>query len=210
MGRTEHRSNLYFSFCAAGGNQYIASEYAIEKINELVEEFRLKRILEVGLGIGSISGIILATNKLKLELKYSGTEAHDFCLKALSENLKENYNRLDIYSDLTKIPIRKKFDLIVVDGKDRNLQRVSDLISKHGVIAIEGDRMQQQDSLLEIFPNHKYVHCISRKKNKSYSPFPSSHWQGGLKIIFVNPNYIQKFWWIKEKIFIKLKYLLIR
>jgi hypothetical protein len=54
MRRIEQRSNLYLSFCDADGNRHIASEYAIEKINGLVEEFRVKRILEVGLGIGSI------------------------------------------------------------------------------------------------------------------------------------------------------------
>jgi len=192
MRRNEQRSNLYRFFCEAEGSQHIASEYAIEKINGLVEKFRVKGILEVGLGIGSISGSILGVNRNKPDLNYAGTEANDFCLNALAENLKEDYSRLRIYSDLTEIPANKEFDLIIIDGKDQNLQAIKGVIFENGILAIEGDRMQQQDSLQEFFPNHKYVHSISKEKNKSYSLFPSTHWQGGLKIIFINPTVFQK------------------
>ncbi len=210
MKRKQELSNLYQFFCEAKGSQHIASEYAIKKLDNLVRKFKTQRILEVGLGIGSISGIILAVNRNKPDLDYGGTEANHFCLNALFKNLKENYNRLQIYSNLTEIPANEKYDLIIIDGKDQNLQTIRGLISENGIIAIEGDRMPQQDSLLELFPNHKYVHCISREKNKSYSPFPTSHWQGGLKIIFINPTGFQKLWWVQEKISTKSKYLLPR
>ncbi len=210
MSRNEKRSNLYHSFCEAEGNQHIASEYAIEKLDNLVERFQINDVLEVGLGIGSIAGVLLALNRNTSGLAYAGTEANEFCLKALPKNLKEDYNRLEIYSNLTEIPANKKFDLIIIDGRDHNLQALKDLVSKNGILAIEGDRIQQQDSLQEFFPKHKYVHAISKAKNNSYSPFPASHWQGGLKIIFINPTVFQKLWWIREKIYTKLKYLLIR
>ena len=206
MKRNEIQSNLYQSFCKADGSQHIASEYAIEKINGLVENFGIKGILEVGLGIGSISGIVLAVNKNKPDIDYIGTEADDFCLNALPENLKEDYNRLKIYPNLTEIPSDKKIDLIIIDGKDHNLQAVKDLISENGILAIEGDRIPQQDSLQELFPQHKYVHCISLKKNKEYSPFSTENWQGGLKIILVYPTLKQNLWWFKEKYFTKIKY----
>lgn len=206
MNRNQQQSNLYQSFCEADGSQNIGSEYAIEKINRLVKKFRIKRILEIGLGIGSISGILLALNRNKPDLDYSGTEANDFCLNALPENLKEDYRRLKIYSDLTEIPANKKIDLIIIDGKDQNLPTVKDLISENGMIAIEGDRMPQQNSLQELFPQHKYVHCISLKKNKEYSPFSKENWQGGLKIIFVNPTIKQNLWCLKEKYLTKIKY----
>ncbi len=206
MKRNEQRSNIYQTFCEAKGNQHIASEYAIGKIIGLVEKFRVKRILEVGLGIGSISGIVLAINRNKLDLDYSGTEANDFCLDALPENLKEDFSRLKVYSGLSEIPSDKKFDLIIIDGKDQNLHAIKGLVSVDGILAIEGDRMPQQDSLQELFPDHKYVHCISSEKNNSYSPFQATHWQGGLKIIFINPTGSQKLWWLREKISTKLKY----
>ncbi len=206
MNSNKELTKSYKYFCLAKGNQHIASEYAIGKINGIVKKFRVKRILEVGLGIGSISGILLAVNRNKTNIDYSGTEANDFCLNALPQNLKEDYRRLRIYSNLTEIPANKKFDLIIIDGKDHNLEAVKDLISENGIIAIEGDRIPQQDSLQELFPQHKYVHCISLKKNKEYSPFSTENWQGGLKIILVYPTLKQNLWWFKEKYFTKIKY----
>ncbi|CAM4097211.1 hypothetical protein [Gillisia limnaea] len=206
MKKNEQLSNLYRFFCEAEGSQHIASEYAFDKINGLVKKFQVKGILEVGLGIGSISGILLALNRNKPDLDYVGTEENDFCLNALAGNLKEDYSRLRIYSDLIEIPANKEFDLIIIDGKDQNLQAVKALISKNGILVIEGDRMQQQNSLQQLFPDHKYTHSISLKKNKEYSPFPAENWQGGIKIIFVNPTMKQLFWWFKEKYFTKIKY----
>jgi len=209
MSKKQDIKNAYEKFCLAEGSQHIASEFAIEKINELVKIFRVERILEVGLGIGSISGIILAVNKDK-KLIYMGTEANNFCLKALRDNLGEDYNRLTIISDLTQISVLNKFDLIIIDGKDQNLNIAKDLISYHGIIAIEGDRISQLDSLQKFFPNHRYVHLISLNKNESFSPFPITNWQGGLKVIFINPTGFQKLWWVKEKISTKLKYWMFR
>jgi hypothetical protein len=148
----------------------------------------------------------LGVNRNKPDLAYAGTEANDFCLNALAENLKEDYSRLRIYSDLTEIPANKEFNLIIIDGKDQNLQAIKALISKNGILVIEGDRMLQLDLLKELFPDNRYVHSISLKKNKEYSPFPAENWQGGIKIIFVNSTIKQLFWWFKEKYFTKIKY----
>lgn len=206
MKRNKRLSDIYRSFCEADGNQHIASEYALDKIIGLVKKFQVKIILEVGLGIGSISGIVLAVNREKLDLDYNGTEANSFCLKVLPKNLKGDYRRLRIYSDLTEMPAYKKFELIIIDGKDHNLQAVKDLISENGIIAIEGDRMPQQASLQVLFPHHKYVHSISLKKNKEYSPFSAENWQGGIKVIFVHPTLKQNLWWLKERYTTKIKY----
>ncbi len=201
--RKEQQSKLYQSFCDAEGSLHIASEYAILKLQELIRKFKVTKVLEDGLGIGSISGIVLALNK---NLIYSGTEANNFCLNSLSQNLKEDYSRLKVYSDLSEIPSDKKFDLIIIDGKDQNLQAVKDLISENGIIAIEGDRMPQQEILRRVFSKHQYVHSVSLSRNKSYSPFPAGEWQGGLKVLFVNPTIKQSFWWLMEKYLTKIKY----
>lgn len=195
----------YKTFYQAEGNQHIASEFAVLKLQELVASFEVKSILEVGLGIGAIAGCLLAVNK---ELAYTGTEDNDFCLKALKHNLHKNYNRIELHSGISGLEPKDRFDLIIIDGKDFGLQQLSKHLSPNGIIAIEGDRQEQQIELQNIFPNHSYVHCISKKKNEEYSPFPSNHWQGGVKIIFVNPDFKQKLWWAREKLRTKLKYLL--
>jgi hypothetical protein len=206
MKTNTRQSNLYKTFCEAEGSQNIASEYAIEKINEVVEKFGLYTILEIGLGIGSISGMLLAAKKNNLIVNYSGTESNKFCLNAIAGNLRENYYRLSIYPNLTEIPPERKFNLIIIDGMDRDLHTIKNMISENGILVIEGDRVVQQYLLQELFPFHKYVHCISLKKNKEYSPFPIENWQGGVKFIFVDPTMKQKFWWLKEIFLTKIKY----
>lgn len=202
--KTKDRIAQSYKFFSLGeGSHHIASEYAILKLQELILKFRIKNVMEVGLGIGSIAGTLLEINR---KLYYSGTETNEFCLRSLSMNLGMHYKRLVIYPDLQSVPFSLIFDLIIVDGKDNNLEFVKKILSKRGVIIVEGDRLKQQKVLQNCFPHYKMVHSISLRKNKSYSPFPTEDWQGGIKIIFVNPSAGQYIWWFKERILTMLKY----
>lgn len=205
MNRKQKLYQSYRKFEHAEGNQHIASEFAVHKLAELITWFKTKRILEIGLGIGSISGSLLDFKKDKIQC-YLGTEDNLFCLEALKKNLGVNHSKLNINSEIKEVPTDKEFDLVIIDGKDHNLREIEKLVSPRGIIAIEGDRLPQQIILEEMFPKHKMVHSISLSKNASSSPFPSDEWQGGLKIIFVKPCLKQQFWWLKEKIFTKIKY----
>ncbi|WP_423818474.1 hypothetical protein V5739_12730 [Salinimicrobium sp. TIG7-5_MAKvit] len=197
----------YKKFSHTEGNQYIASEYAILKLAQAIKKFKIKNILEVGLGIGSIAGSILKATEPDEVSLYSGVENNSFCLNSLPANLGVEYNRLSIYPELKYVSYNNLYDLIIIDGKDTNIETVKRFISQHGVIAIEGDRSLQQKTLQSFFPKQINVHCISREKNKSYSPFPHHNWQCGVKFIFIEPTVRQYIWWIKEKIFTKLKYI---
>lgn len=203
MTNREQILTEYKEFCKAEGNQHIASEYAVKKLQGIINSFGVENILEIGLGIGAIAGSLLSAYP---HLEYTGTEDNEFCLNALKKNLGAKYRKLEVFSKLSKVP-QGKYDLVIIDGKDSDLEKTQQLVSKNGIIAIEGDRMPQQEFLGKYFPGHKYVHAISNKKNAVYSPFLPDHWQGGLKLIFVNPNFLQKCWWIKEKLSTKFKYL---
>ena len=195
----------YLKFCEAEGNQHIASEYAIKKIVDLVKTFNISQILEIGLGIGSIAGTVLEIYNQSV-LSYYGTENNDFCLKALERNLGIEYKNLKIHSSIKNLTGEKKFDLVIIDGTDENLEELEALISKNAIIAIEGDRKLQITTLKKIFPDSIFVHSISMKLNSDQSPFSSKHWQGGIKLIFVDPTSKQKVWCISEKIKTKVKY----
>lgn len=203
MNTAKEITVTYKEFCDRDGNQHIASEYAIRKLQKLIEKFRIGNVLEVGLGIGSISGSLLKVNK---HLNYSGTEANDYCLKTLPQNLTRDHGRLKIYESLKVVPCSENFDLIIIDGKDPDLESLKEMLSERAIIAMEGDRVPQQEVLKELFPKSLFVHSISLSKNKIYSPFSKEDWQGGLKVIFVNPGLTQKLWWVKEKLLTKLKY----
>ncbi|MFD1079792.1 hypothetical protein, partial [Longispora fulva] len=73
-----------------------------------------------------------------------------------------------------------------------SLRGVKELLNQHAIIVIEGDRTPQLKVLRELFPYHKYVHSISLKKNSGSGPFKEGTWQGGLKIIFIDPTWKQK------------------
>ena len=200
-------SRTYRKFTKAEGNQHISSEYAIGKIRELIKTFRVESILEIGLGIGSISGCVLTSINNNPGIVYHGTEADNFCLSALPKNLGRDFHKLQIFKNISFLPDNQKYDLIIIDGKDQHLQETQKLIAPNGIIAIEGDRLPQQELLQTLFSGHKFVHTISIKKNQDGGPFPSTNWQGGLKVIFVEPTAKQNIWWFKEKISTKFKYM---
>lgn len=191
----------YKRFSKLPGNQHIANLFAIEKILDILKIHRPKKILEVGLGIGSISYSILDYNYIKNKsIEYYGTEANDFCLKALSKNLGKYHDQIIILDNVAQIEKPGYFDMIIIDGSDDSLEKISELIANHGIIFIEGDRKNQQNTLTKLFPKHKFVHTISGYKEPAYGPFTTGHWSGGGKIIYVNPTVKQYLFWFVDKL----------
>lgn len=190
----------YKKFAFIDGNQHIASEYALITILKLIEDFNVKSILEVGLGIGSISDTVFkyakSNNKV---IDYAGTEANDFCLQALKSNV-DDYNAIDLYDAIADVKQDKKYDFIIVDGSDASLKQIAAFCHPNTIIFVEGYRGSQVDSLKEIFPNYKHVEIASSYKNPKYGPFPSENWSGGGQLIFTNPNFYRKIYWFKEKV----------
>lgn len=201
MNNRQKAEEYYQYFSGLEGNQHIASLFAIEKILDIIEFNKPKRILEVGLGIGSIAYSIIDFLTLKdMEFEYCGTESNPFCLEKLPENLNDYFRKILIFSSLEEMGSFSKFDFVIVDGLDDAIEKVRDLISFNGVIFIEGDRSIQQNHLSKIFPNSWQVHLISIYHEPNYGPFTTGHWSGGGKLIYINPTYPQKLNWVREKL----------
>lgn len=199
MNNKECAKQTYEKFSNFKGNDHIAGDYAIEKILQVIGDFKIKNVLEIGLGIGSIADAVLTfSNKNNLEIQYAGTEANEFCLNALVNNV-EFYNSIKLFSNIESILNENRYDLIIVDGSDEALNKVSKLISKHGIIFIEGGRASQVQNLKAIFPNYRYSEIISYRKPPSYGPFQQK-WTGGGSLIFVNSTFSQKIYSFKQKI----------
>ena len=201
----------YKYFSDLEGNQHIASEFALKKIIDVIENYKIKNVLELGLGIGSISFCVLQFAKRNRQnINYTGTEADDFCLKVLPKYLKVHFDKIQIFNSLNNVNSSKKFDLIIIDGKEENLFKVKDVISERGIIIIEGDRMPQLELVKNVFSNHKYVRIISNQLNRSYGPcsiYPS-HYIGGIQLIFINPDLIQKLNFVYYRILTAIRYKL--
>jgi spore coat polysaccharide biosynthesis predicted glycosyltransferase SpsG len=191
----------YKKFCFLEGSEYIASEFALEIILKIVEKYKINSILELGLGIGSISDTVLKYSKNNnSKINYVGTEKNEFCLNALKNNV-EDYKQIEVHSELVDVK-NKKFDLIIIDGYDDSLREIVSFCKENAIVFIEGDRKGQTETILTIFPKYKYVNVISLNKNKPYAhgTCETSHYVGGGQLIFINPTLKMKRHWFKEKV----------
>jgi hypothetical protein len=198
----------YKRFCSLEGSDYIASEFALATILRLIKEFNVSNILELGLGIGSVSDTILKFSKISNQpVKYVGTEKNEFCLKVLPQNV-EDYNKIQICSDLNQIN-KKDFDFIIIDGSDDSLKEIKRYCSTNAILFIEGGRESQTKTILDVFPKCLYVNVITLKKNPFYAHENRSinSYIGGGQLIFANPTFNMKLFWAKEKVltFVKIK-----
>ena len=192
----------YKYFSELEGNQYIASEFALKSILKIFEKYKIKNVLELGVGIGCISFCLLkSSSENNVNLNYIGTESNEFCLNVLPKYLKEYYNNIQIFAELKNVKSSAKFEMIIIDGKDENIKEVESLIAINGIIIIEGDRIPQLDIIRSIFPNSVYTRVISKNKNPNYGPIPSTHYSGGVQLIFINPTFRQKleYWFYKAR-----------
>lgn len=201
MNNRQKAEEYYHYFSSLEGNQHIASLFAIEKIMDIIEFNKPQRILEIGLGIGSIAYSSIDFLSLKeVDFEYCGTESNAFCLERLPDNLGKHYRSIVVLDSLKQVPSYPKFDFIIVDGADDSIERVSELVNKNACIFIEGDRSWQQKRLIQFFPNNWQVQLISNYREPNYGPFITSHWSGGGKLIYINPTNTQKLNWLREKL----------
>ena len=66
--------------------------------------------------------------------------------------------------------------------------------------------MNQEKSIVKMYPSCKNVHIITLKKNNPEGYYKKNDYQGGVKIIFIKPNAKQLAYWIKNKVLTNLKY----
>ncbi|WP_418636170.1 hypothetical protein [Winogradskyella sp.] len=189
----------YKKFSNIDGNQYIAGDYALEIILRIITDFKIKKVLEVGLGIGSISDTILKHSKENnVSISYFGTEENDFCLKALPQNVVD-YNRIALHKTISDIPKTEKFNFIIIDGSDDALNNVKELLNSNAIMFIEGGRQSQIDIIKQIYPKALVAEVVSMRRPPSYGPFHQK-WTGSGSLIFCEPTPSQKLYWFKEKV----------
>ena len=208
MKRQKIAIENYKRFCNLDGSDFIASEFALKTLLRIVKFFKVKSILEVGLGIGSVSDTILKyVNSRKLSIVYNGTENNDFCLKVLPENVTFS-SQINVLDNLNSLP-NNKYDLISIDGSDESLLSLKEICNENTIVFIEGGRQEQTKMLLSIFPNALYVNVITLKKNPFYAHENRSikNYIGGGQLLFINPTFKMKIFWLNEKVltFVKIQ-----
>jgi len=198
----------YRKFAFVEGNAHIASQFALITILRLIDNFGIKSVLEVGLGIGSIADTVTqyaVQNQIKI--KYVGTEANAYCLESLSKNV-GHYAAIEWHREISEVPDSTQFDLIIIDGSDEQLAGIANFCHDKTIIYVEGYRETQLHEIQRIFKNCLHANVLSARKNPAYGPFPSDRFGGGGQLIFTNPDLRQKWQWFweKSKSYIKRRY----
>lgn len=207
MNPAQIARNTYQHFSTKEGNQHIANVYALEKIVELAHKYEVKTVLEIGLGIGSISHALLSYAKESgRSLRYIGTEANEFCLQSLPKNLEGAYQQLELYNNIEEVPADALPELIIIDGKDSSLSKVKAIAAPGAILFVEGFRLEQVKLLQSYFPKALSVVTIADFKNPPGGPFSQDSWAGGGCIIFTMPSAAQRWHYWVEKITTSLRY----
>ncbi|MBU2919817.1 hypothetical protein KO504_00555 [Winogradskyella psychrotolerans] len=182
------------------GNQYMSGgDDALKILFRIISDFKIKKVLEVGLGICSILDTILRRSKgNNVSISYFGTEENDFCLKALPQNVVD-YNRIALHKTISDIPKPERFNFIIIDGSNDALNNVKELLNSNAIMFIEGGRQSQIDIIKQIYPKALVVEFVSISRPPSYVPFHQK-WTGSGSLIFCEPTASQKLYWFKEKV----------
>ena len=187
---------IFKKFSYFEGNQHIASEYALKCVLQLINDFNVKSVLEVGIGIGCIADSILEYSQ---EIEYTATESNEFCLESIKNNV-NHIERVFFFDNLSQVPENKMFDFIIIDGSDSSLFKIKKMCKSNTVIFIEGGRSLQTNELKKIFPKILHAEMISDYKNPSYGPFSNKVWGGGGQLLFPFPSMKMKIYYLALKI----------
>ena len=200
MKLKEEARITYAKFSLIDGNKHIAKQFSIQIVLNIVTDFKINKVLELGLGIGSISDAVLNyVERKNFKVDYSGTEDNDFCLNALKNNV-DKYQKLTIYKELDSIPTKDKFDLVIIDGQDKSLSKIKEYVNKSSLVFIENGRDDQVAILKKHFPQALSVRISSNYKNLPDGPYDENAWSGGGTLIFLFPNIKYKIYWFKQKV----------
>lgn len=107
---------IYEMFKKQSGSNAIAGIATLEVVVSAAQNDNPRTVLELGGGIGTISYAILKNCDAAIDIY----EHDELCRGALAENLKGMEARYSVITDYTKLPPRRSYDLIVVDGGSGN------------------------------------------------------------------------------------------
>jgi hypothetical protein len=138
----------YEEYEKANGDYAIASLFFLNELREIIRRERPGRILEVGVGVGTIP---YAVREFQDTLEYVGTEAFEPCIE-----------RLGVHAPFVVHArcVRETegwFDLIIVDGRDEDTHTLPERLRESGVILVENDRRDQVALIREAARRRRFV-----------------------------------------------------
>lgn len=169
---------------------FIASFFFLQELANLLQAKRPRRILEVGVGMGTIP---YSVRQFKDKFEYVGTETLDLCI----DRLKINAPFVRLFKDVSEVS--GKFDLIIVDGRDKNTNNLPSMLNEKGLILVENDRRGQVE-IIKNSTNREHVNY--RKRPFSFykqAGYTAMYFEPGMKEYFIYA-YFASLYWVKSHI----------
>lgn len=196
MNTAKYTFNL---FKKKNGSNNIIQYFALNRILKYIKYKKSKRILEIGIGIGTIPFAIQeakARGVFRHDFEYFGTEDDLFCIEAFKANIPGGGQFINHYLTLADVPVDKKYDFIIVDGKDALTGKIPQMLERGGVVIIEGGRSVQRNMVQE--------------SDRNYIKFSEVGFSfgrlGGLTVFFFEPTIIDRLILYKARILTAIKY----
>ena len=197
----------YSLFSRKEGGEHITKANCLKGIIHYIHACKIKNILEIVIGIGTIPFALIEAVKrgeITHDFKYSGTEANTFCLWAIKKNMPKHNTFITLFDSLFTVPEEKEYDLIIVDGSDASFSKAVLLLSKRGMILVEGGRRTQLEIIQKSAKGRKYL--------KSSDIALTMGHLGGYSVFFFDPTIFDYATHIKNKVtaFVIYRLILIR
>src|SRR3989344_1382621 len=94
-------------FSKKEGSKHIIQYYALNRVIKYINYKKPKRVLEIGIGIGTIPFALQearARGEIKHDFEYYGTEAYPFCVDAFRANVPGYKSFIRHYPALADVP----------------------------------------------------------------------------------------------------------
>jgi len=139
---------IHASFASQAGAHAIATPINIEAIIDYCQSTKLRRVLEIGGGIGTLTFTVLSYSDAIIEVY----EDSSYCRKKLRANLVDWRDRFQVIDSYDHYPSASEYDLVIVDGpdcnsleeRDRKTSQVLSPLRSVGCFFIEGSRYSQR------------------------------------------------------------------
>lgn len=139
--------SLHSTYSNAPGGEQVATWFSFYELYRVLESNSLRKIVELGGGIGTLSELTLHNTQAKLEI----FEANQFCLNRLFALQARFSQRVTIHEQYDKAEVvLSEADLIVLDV-NRSIFDAARIVPVVGdtVIFVEGHQIQQRWALMK-------------------------------------------------------------
>jgi len=148
---------IHALFASQVGAYAIATPVNIEAVIEYCKSSNLRRVLELGGGIGTLTYTVLSESEANVEVY----EDNPYCREQLVKNIGQWRDRVKVIASYDVLPSAVFYDLVIIDGpdcddlleRDRKTRNVLSSLRDIDCFFIEGSRYSQRRIAQRVMSN---------------------------------------------------------